>query len=109
MQVVLRLLDGVPHAGLGGEVDDLFEGVAGEQVEQPLLVGDIQALEAEAGASRQPVEARLLERHAVVVVEVVDADHLVAFRAQAQGRVEADETGGAGDQHFHGHSPRPMA
>ncbi|MCY1441872.1 hypothetical protein D9M71_582110 [compost metagenome] len=109
MQVILRLLDGVPYAGLGSEVDDLLEGVAGEQFEQSGLVGDIQALEAEAGAGRQPIEPRLLERHAVVVVEVVDADHLMAFRAQAQGGVEADEAGGAGDQHFHGHSPRPMA
>jgi hypothetical protein len=52
-------------------------------------------------AEAEPREARLLQAHLVVVVEVVDADHLVAVGAQPPRQVKADETGGAGDEVLH--------
>jgi hypothetical protein len=44
----------------------------------------------------------VLQRHRVVVVEVVDADHAVAARQQALRDVRADEAGDAGDEEVHG-------
>ncbi|MNY58040.1 hypothetical protein D3C86_1943310 [compost metagenome] len=102
----------VAHPGLRRQVDDALEAVLLEQAQQAVLVDDIELVETEVGQPRQLGEARLLERHAVVVVEVVDADHLVPFSAQPPGGVEADEAGGAGDQELHAApsllQPRPM-
>ena len=46
-------------------------------------------------------EARLLEVDVVVVVEVVEADDLVAAREQPSCRRRADEAGGSRDQNLH--------
>jgi hypothetical protein len=50
----------------------------------------------------QSRQAVALELHVVVVVQVVQADNLVATVEQAQGRGHADETGSAGDENLHG-------
>ena len=44
---------------------------------------------------RQP---RFLQRHVVVVVEIVEADDLIAALEQQLRGVKADEAGGAGDE-----------
>ena len=49
----------------------------------------------------QDRETRELQAHVVVVVEVVEADDLVAAREQLLRGVEADEAGGAGDEDLH--------
>ena len=49
----------------------------------------------------EPRQPRVLQLDVVVVVEVVEADHLVAARQQALRDVHADEAGGAGDEDFH--------
>ena len=82
-------------------------------------IGEIQALEAKAGQGAEPCEACLLQAHLVVVVEIVDADHLMTVVAVPLPHMEADESGGTGDQIFHCRcslcspvarlSPRPMA
>jgi len=65
-------------------------------------VGHVHLHEAEARVRLQPGKARLLEGGVVVVVQVVEADHLVAAREQAQRGVHADKTGSAGDEDLHG-------
>ena len=50
------------------------------------------------GKARQP---GLLEIDVVIVVEVVDADHLVAASQQDLGDMHADKAGGTGDENFH--------
>jgi hypothetical protein len=48
-------------------------------------------------------EAGMLERHVVVVVEVVDANHGHALLKQSLGAMHADKAGTAGDQNrIHG-------
>jgi hypothetical protein len=47
------------------------------------------------------LQAGQLQARVVVVVEVVDADYLVAAREQNLGDMHADETGRAGDENFH--------
>src|SRR5262249_56630998 len=46
-------------------------------------------------------EPRLLERHVIVVVDVVEADDALAARKQGLGHVKANKPGGAGDEDSH--------
>ena len=78
------MLQRVAHAGLRGEVDDAVEALCGEELLHAGAVGHVELDEAEARVRRQPRQAVLLELHVVVVVEVVQADDLVAARQQAQ-------------------------
>ena len=50
---------------------------------------------------REPIEARPLERRIVIIVEIVDADDLLAALEQRARRVRSDETRGSGDKNSH--------
>ena len=101
LAVGLRVLDGVAHPGLGGQVDDAVEALAREKRVQPGTVGDVEPLEREARLRPQARQARFLQRRLVIGIEVVDAHDRVAARQQPLGDVHSDEAGGAGDQDFH--------
>lgn len=45
-----------------------------------------------------------LEAHFVVVIEVVDTDHLMAVSAEPLHQMKADKTSGACDQILHGNT-----
>ena len=57
--------------------------------------------EIEALVRDQPVQPRLLQPRVVVVVHVVETEHLVAAFQQALAEVGADEAGRAGDEYAH--------
>ena len=99
--VDVRILRGVTHAGLGGQVDHPLRLVPRKHRLDGRAIGEVDRLVAitrAVGEARQP---RLLQLHVVVVAEVVDADHLVAALEQAHGDMGADEAGGTGDEDFH--------
>lgn len=52
-------------------------------------------------ATLDPRKAGLLEPDVIIIVEIVDADHLVASRQQLERKGGADKTRNAGDQDFH--------
>ena len=89
----------VADAGLGGQVDDGVEPLR-RRTTAP-WPGRSPGRGDESGSAdcghelRQPV---LLQLHAVVVVEVVQPDHLVAGGQEPAGEMEADEARGAGDE-----------
>jgi hypothetical protein len=89
----VRVVDRVADAGLGGEVNDDAETVGGEEGFHLAAVGEVDAGEGEGVALLEPFEPGLLEGRVVVVVEVVEADHLAALTEEALGEVEADEAG----------------
>ena len=93
-----RVLDGVAHPGLGGEVDHDAETVVREQGRHPRFAREIHLGELEARVVVEDDQALLFEGRVVVVVQVVHADDAAAFVEEALGEVEADETGGAGDE-----------
>ena len=102
--VYVRVLRGVAHAGLGGQVHHPLRLVGGEGGVDGGAVGQVGG---DVGVARVVAEARqpcLFQSDVVVVVEVVDAHHFVAAFKQALGQVGTDEAGGAGDEDFHGHS-----
>ena len=102
VDVGVRVLQRIAHAGLRGEVDHAVEATGLEELRHARTVGHVELDEAEALVRRQPRQPGLLEADVVVVVEVVEADDLIAARQQAQRGGHADEAGGAGEQNFHG-------
>ena len=69
-------------------------------------IGEVDAFEAEPVAELllQLVEPRLLQRRIVIIVEIVDADDLVAALQQRARRRRADEPRSPRDQNSHGRS-----
>lgn len=101
IHVSVWILDRIANAGLRGEVDDLVEFLFGEQFFHPGAVSHIEFYKAEAGQDGQALEPVFLERHFVVIVEIVEANDLIAARQQAQRSGHADKAGGAGNEDFH--------
>ena len=73
IDVGVRVLERVAHAGLRREMDHPLRPVSANSSRRP-RVGEVDLREAEAGAAPSRGEPRLLQREVVVVVEVVDAD-----------------------------------
>ena len=101
--VIVRLVNGIAHTGLGGQMQHLSWSNFCKQTGHAIAIGYIQLYKAKIGKGAQLIEPRLLECHVVVVVEVVDANHGHALREQSLGAVHADKAGSAGDQNgIHG-------
>ena len=97
VDVGVRILERVAHAGLRGEMDHAAEAVLVEQrFERRRDPCRSSSRDLDVGAQRG--DAIALELRIVVVVEVVQADDVRAARAQFAAGVGADETGGAGDE-----------
>ena len=101
VDIGMRVFDRVAHAGLGGEVDDAVEFFFGEELFDALAIGDIHLHEAEAGVRLQARQAVALELRVVVIIQIVEADHLVTPRQQALGGMHADKARRPGYQHLH--------
>ncbi len=87
----VRVGQGIAHPGLGGEVDDRLEAVPGEQGPDRGAVGHVQAAEGEPVRRREALPPRFLQRHVVIRVHVVDADHRAARVQQFARDMVADE------------------
>jgi hypothetical protein len=75
--VGVRILQRVAHARLGCQMHHPREFLAGEELRHGRVVGKIELDGAELRRGEAP-EARLLESHVVVVIEVIESDDLVA-------------------------------
>ena len=103
VDIGVRVPQRVAHAGLGGEVHDAIERLrSSNSLLMPSRSAKSSWRNAKPGCGLKPRQPRLLQRRIVVVVEVVDADDLVAAREQSLADVHADEAGATGDQDFHG-------
>ena len=101
VDVGLRILERVTHAGLRGEVNHARKFLAREQRLHAALVGEVHLHETKLRLPLEDGEARALEIRVVVVVEVVEPDDFVAARQQFLRDVGTNESGGAGEQDFH--------
>lgn len=104
LQVGARVLDGVAHARLGGEVHHDIEAVLGEQSLDEGGVAQVAAHEGEAAVGislGQHSQTRVLDTGVVVAVEVVEADNnVVRFLEQLLDEEGADKAGGTRHEHF---------
>ena len=93
---------GIAHPGLRRQMDDPGDAaVPFNQITDRRLVGDVQAFEPKAFVCAENVQARLLQGNVVIIVEIIDADNLVApLQKRARG-MKTDESGGAGNQDSH--------
>ncbi len=99
VDVGVRVLQRIAHAGLGGQVDDDVETLVLEEPLHALPVGQVEPGELEAGPPLELRQAVLLQLDAVVGVQVVETDHPRAAVQQALGEMKADEPGRTGDQY----------
>jgi hypothetical protein len=101
VHVGMGVLQRIAHASLRREVDDAVEAFGREEGFHARPVGDVELDEAESVVRLQAGQPVLLEPDVVIVVEIVQADDLVAALEQAQGRGHADKSGSAGDKDLH--------
>src|SRR5579864_2289557 len=98
VDVTLRMLDRVAHAGLGGEMHDLCKAMPRKQRRHRLAIREIGLDKGETALVAEQRKARLFQRWIVIAVEIVEPDHGPPFGQQLPGDVKADETGGPRDQ-----------
>lgn len=104
LEVGARVLDGVAHARLGGEVHHDVEAVLGEQALDEGGIAQVAAHEGEAAVGvglGQHAQARVLDAGVVVAVEVVEADDcVIGLLKQLLDEEGTDEAGRSGDENF---------
>jgi len=89
-----RVLQRIPNAGLRGQVYDTVKFFCGKQRCHLLPIGDIHLDESEVRIFAEVAEATLLQIDVVIIVEIVDANDLIASLQQAQPNAHADKAGG---------------
>src|SRR6185437_16223498 len=98
VHIRMRIDQRIAHARLRGEMHDMRKPVLGEQRGNAVAVGKVELDEAEAGMSGKLRETGILQLRIVIGVEVVEADNGAAAFQKSLGDVEADKTGGAGNE-----------
>ena len=100
LDVGVRIGDRVSHAGLCGQVDHAIEALFPEQPGHAVTVGQVHTEQTKPRLRCESREARLLERGIVIVVDDIEAHHLIATGQQTFAGMIADEARGSGHQNF---------
>lgn len=93
--IAQRVGQGVAHSRLRRQVNHPVKVGGAKQRRHGRAVGDIDRMVGEVGIGLQRRQARLLERHIVIVVQVVDALDLMPRRQQTATEIGTDKTGAA--------------
>src|SRR5690606_18357593 len=93
VDVGARVFQAVAYAGLGGQVHDPVGLMAVENAPHGGSVLQARLFKGEVRKGEQAIEPGLLEGGVVVIVQVVDAHHLVAMGKANLGEVGADKAG----------------
>ena len=102
LDVAVWILQRVPYAGLCAQVNHALELVVFEQGRDRGAISQIRLHKAKGLIRAQQAESSAFQRDLVIVVQIVQADDLVAAIEQTPRRRSTNESGGAGDEHFHG-------
>ena len=92
LHVGMRVDQRVAYPGLSGEMDDDVGLLLCEDVFHGITVGHVQLDELVSALAIEPRHAGMLQAHVVVVVDVVEAKHLIAAREQPLRDMIADES-----------------
>src|SRR5215217_7978123 len=92
VDVIMRMIEGVAHAGLRGEMDNSLRTFFGEQRRQRRSIGDILLDEAKPVAAVELFQAGKLQPNIIIVVEIVYARDLMPAVEQRPADVEADKS-----------------
>ena len=101
VDVGLRGLQRIAHAGLGGQVHDAIKLLAPEQIRHAGGVLKAELRNAEASLGREARQAGFLQCRVVVRVQVVESDDRITAAEQLVRDGRADEAGRTGDEYFH--------
>src|SRR6202030_2791277 len=101
VDIDMRILDGITHHRLRGEMDHAVELLSREQGFDTAAIDQLQLYEAKVLVLQQDIEPRNFEARIVIIVQVVEPDDLIAARQQRLRHEKPYESGGAGDQNFH--------
>ena len=93
----MRVGEGIPHPGLGRQVDHSLRADSLEQFRDGVPIRKVQPLESEPGAAFELRQSGVFEAHIVVVIQVVRAINLIPAFEKALGQMESDEPSSAGD------------
>ena len=96
VRVGMRVLQRVADAGLCCEVQHALRAQLGEQPARGIGIRDVGLDEAEALVRRELRQAGVLQARVVIIVQVVDADHRMAFGQEPAGAMHANEAGRTG-------------
>ena len=107
IDVTVRVVDGVAHAGLGGEIDHHVETVVPEQLRQCFPISHVDPPEAEGPGRTQPFKPGLFQTRIVECVQVVYGEDPVSLLQQSSAKRRPDESCAAGYQDIH--AVRPQA
>ena len=78
VDVSVRVDQRVSNAGLCCQVHDLVDALLMKECRHRVAIGDVELVEIEVAALREQGQSVLLELRVVIVVEIVDADDVVA-------------------------------
>ena len=101
VDVAVRIFQRMTHPCLRAKVHHPLELSGSKQVHHRCLVGKVRSHKLESRLSLQAFEARGLERDIVIIVEIVEPDHVVAPLQKAQCGKRSDEAGCARNKDFH--------
>jgi hypothetical protein len=97
----VRLFQRMAHPRLSAQMHDALESFGGEQPRHRVTVGQVHMDEPESSAPLEPGETGLLERHVVVVIQVVESDNLVAAIEETLCGGRSNKPRGARNEKFH--------
>src|SRR5439155_16335008 len=97
-----RLFQAGPHAGAGGQVDDLVKFDAAEQVIETGTVGEIALSKSESfGLRLEVADVGEFDFRIVEIVQIIEGPNRVAIAQQPLANVVADEARAARHQKIH--------
>ena len=97
LQVRIRIGDAVADAGLGGQVHDLVELLLRKEPVDGLLVGQVHLPDLEP----EGLAPAFLQADVVIIVEIVDSDHLIPALLEREHQLGTDKPGRPGHEYFH--------
>src|SRR5262245_44409283 len=93
IDVSMRLLDRVAHAGLGREMNDGGEAMLRKQRSDCVAICQIGLHKREAAILLKDVKPRPLQRGIIIAVEIIEPENRPAFSQKLPGDVKTDEAG----------------
>lgn len=98
VNVCMRIDEGISDAGLGCQVHDSADWLFSKQGCHTFAVSQIHFDEPELRERRKLRKPRFFEAHIVILIEIVEAQHMIAALQQPSGHVVPDKAGRAGNK-----------
>ena len=98
LNVGVGILKRVADSRLGRHVKDTLRAHGLKQLRRRPPVRQLKAVKVKACESSKPLQPGFLQPNIVIIVQVIESHDFVASGQQFQGKVEADKSGGAGEE-----------